>query len=188
MILSSSISVTKSQLKLISILIHSPIAIRKDVDKKPVFVVSRQVRLKDRYILKAKLISLIVYSVFILCNGLWHLQSPTLRMEEKALVALFSFAVPGTALASITAWYQNPADVATLLNMILTYEKRVFNSVDKNRDKIQGYGRFLKCAIRLLGLCGSVFIQIFGVLVVIVRVGRPPFLGSIIPGNSSRLF
>lgn len=87
------------------------------------------------------------------------------------------------ALASITTWYQFPADVATLLNMILTYEGRVFNSMEKNCVQIQSYGRFLKYAIQLLGLCGSAFIQTFGVLVVIAKAGKPPFLGSIIPGT-----
>lgn len=146
-------------------------------------VVSEQARLKDRNILKVQLLSFIVYSVFLLVNGLWHLQCPSLRTEEKALVAIFSFAVPGSAFAVISSWYQNPTDFVILLNMILIYERRVFHSRAKDYKIILGYAKFLKFALRLLGLCGSMFIQIFVLLLIIVKAGSPPFLGSIIPGS-----
>lgn len=170
MILLSTIAVTNNQFKLISLWINFPIRIGQDEDNNPIFVVARHARLKDRNILKVKLLSLFICAVFQLCNGLWHLPSPRLHTEEKVLVALFSFCIPCVALALTTSLYQNPADVATLLNMILAYERRAFN-------------RFLKWALRLLGLYEAIFIQIFMILLVIMKVGKPPFLGSIIPGR-----
>lgn len=183
MILFSTVPVTQTQLKLISLWIHSPAAIRQDTEKNPIFVVSPQARLKDRNILKVKLFCLIVYSVFLLFNGLWHLRSPRLQIEEKALVALFSLCIPGVVLAVLTSLYQNPADFVILLNMILTNERNVLNSTTHDYNKILRYGKFLKCAIRLLALCGSLFIQGFVLLLVIVKPGRYPFLGSIILGS-----
>lgn len=183
MILSSTIPITKTQLKLISLLIHSPIAITQDKNKNPVFVAYRQARLKDRNILRVKLLCLIAYSLFLLFNGLWHLQSPRLQTDEKALVALFSFCIPAVPLAVGTLWYQNSADVAILLNMILIYERRVFNTKEKHYNKVLSSAKFLKCALQLLGLCGSMFLQIFVILLIIMKAGRPPFIGSIIPGN-----
>lgn len=181
MILSSTIPVTQTQLKLVSLWIHSPIALGQD--KNPGFVVSRQTRLKDRYILRAKLICLIGYSLFLLFNGLWHLHSPSLLPNDKGLVALFSFCAPTVVLGMITSIYQYPADFVILLNMILTYERRVLNTETKDYHKIVVYGKLMKRALQLFGLCGSLFLEVFGVLVFIVKMGKPPFLGSIIPGS-----
>lgn len=185
MILFSTIPVTKTQLNIISFWSQSPLALGQDEDKNPIFVISAQTGPKNRNTLKKKLhiLSLICYSLFLLCNGLWHLQSPRLSTEEKFLVALFSFCVPCAVFAVTTSWYNNPEDFAILLNMILIYERKVFYSKRKNYDKIICYGRFLKLALQLLGLCGSVVIQIFLVLVIVVTAGRPPFLGSVIPGS-----
>lgn len=70
MILSSTIPVTKNQLKLLSLFIHSPIAIALDDDKNPAFVVSAQAKLTDRIIIsKVKIHCLVNYSLFLLCNG-----------------------------------------------------------------------------------------------------------------------
>lgn len=174
---------TKTQLRLISLWIHSPIAIRWNKDKSPVFVVSGQPRVKDRIILKVKLLCLFSYPVFLVFNGLWHLRSPLLQTDEKALVAMFSFCIPGIVLAVTTSVYQNPADFVVLLNMILTYERRVLNSDAKDYNNILRYAKLLKCAVIFSGLCGSLSVQIFGVLLVLAKAGRPPFLGSIIPGR-----
>lgn len=181
MILLSTIPVTQSQLRLISLWIHFPIAISQDKDKHLVFVLSAQARLRDRIILKVKLLCLISYSIFLLYNGLWNLQSPRLQTDEKALAALFSFCTPAAVMAVTTSVYQYPADFVILLNMILIYERKVLNSRRKDYDKILRSGKFLKFALRFFGLYGSLAVQIFVVVLVLVKADMPPFIGSVIP-------
>ncbi|XP_035707674.1 uncharacterized protein LOC118435560 [Folsomia candida] len=69
--------------------------------------------------------------------------------------------------------------------MILIYERRVFNTKEKHYNKVLSSAKFLKCALQLLGLCGSMFLQIFVILLIIMKAGRPPFIGSIIPDNKT---
>lgn len=181
MILSSTINVTKSQLKLISFFINPPLRIGKNHEKNPVFYDPTQARLNK--VLKVKLFSLAFYAAFLFFNGIQHLRNPTLQMGEKVLIALFSFGIPVLLLAIVTSWYGNPKDFAILLNMLVANERRIFDAGEKEYGRILSYGKFLKFALRALGLYGSVLLQIFMLLLLLAKAGKPPFLGSLIPGT-----
>lgn len=180
MILSSTIPVTKNQLKLISVFIHVPIAIVQDEKNQSVFITSKQPRRKERHLLKVQLLSIAIYSVFLFFNGLWYLQSPKLQTDQKVLVALISFCIPGVAFVSVSSWYDTPEDLASLLNMQLVYERGI--SKAGCREAIS-YANFLKWSLQIVGMGGTTAIQIFLVLLIFVKPDTPPFLGSIVSGN-----
>lgn len=168
-------------MKLISVFIHLPISIRQDDKNHFVFITTKQAQLKDRNRLKVQLLSLSLYSMFLFINGLRYLGSPKVKTDDKILVALMSLCIPAVAFASINSWYNNPEDLAALLNMQLVYERTRFGGKLRN-EKERTYGNFLKWALRVVGIGGTTAIQVFLLVLILVNPGRPPFLGSVISG------
>lgn len=165
-------------MKLISVFIHLPISISQDDKNHSVFIVTKQARRKGHNRLKVQLLSLALYSVFLFLNGLRYLESPKVKTDEKALVALISLCIPVVAFASINSWYNTPEDLAALLNMQVVYEHRRF----EGNEKARRYTNFLKWALQLVGIGGTTAVQIFLLVLILVKPGWPPFLGSIMSG------
>lgn len=177
MSLSSILTVTRKQLKIISFFIYSPLSLSPGPT--PTFSPSQPQSRRGRGILKFKLITLKIYAAFLLFNGVWNFRLSTVSRGDKALVLMFSPCIPVLVLTVVSSLYENPANFATLLNMMLAYERQI---LVRKWKKIQVCEKFLKVAVCLLGFCGTALVPTFVMLLILARMDRIPFLGSIIPG------
>lgn len=189
MLISSIVPETVYQLNFISFFIKAPISVCKSStirnNQKHLnffhykLTCPRKHKTLMTYLRKnRKFLPLLIYTIFLLFNGIHAASLSHVDINVKISSTIFSIIFPIAVFFVIIPWFYNPSDFVRLLNMFLVYES---NSDVAKSDSVKFWKTILKYFLWIFGFGFSLIAPLGMGCLNVIELHRPPFLGSVLP-------